>query len=432
MSPNRKAELQRKLSLAPIPKPPSGLADRIKSEIPKKLYIDTDLERRRLSQQVAFNMRVAAAILLLVGSSFLALHLLSRYHEDAKSAAPQAMTNARTRNEAVAPTMTFADAKPDGGQVFGYRSKPAPTDELAPPPPPPLKIADARAKQKDVERDEKKNDAPLSFSVSAPEIASAPAPAAPSPVSAPLAEKAEEGRVEAREPAPVPARAAANAQTKSGFLDLTKAAEAAEMKYAAPRSLFGLDLSTPLQHFATPSSLPRRGLRLDADAAPAPFDDAKEIVRISLDTAPLSGGKDATAVPLALDATLDITFDPEAVISHRALTGEMTPSERMIVEGTSSTALFEVELKPSLAKHAPIATARLHYRGTSDGKEQTIERVIHASDVAKSWNRASSRTKRASLAAALASGENRDAIAEKARAAGFGEIADEAKKKSDQ
>ena len=42
MSPNRKAELQRKLTLAPIPKPPAGLADRIKDEIPKKLAFDAE------------------------------------------------------------------------------------------------------------------------------------------------------------------------------------------------------------------------------------------------------------------------------------------------------------------------------------------------------------------------------------------------------
>src|SRR5437762_2093686 len=78
MTANRKAELQRKLALAPVPKPPTNLADRIKSEIPKHLMVDTEKERTRLRQSVAFNVRVAASIILLVSSVYLALHLLSR------------------------------------------------------------------------------------------------------------------------------------------------------------------------------------------------------------------------------------------------------------------------------------------------------------------------------------------------------------------
>src|SRR4029079_3657657 len=78
MSPNRKADLQRKLSMAPIPKPPAGLAERIKSDIPQHLLVDVRKERERLSRSVSFNLRVAASILLLVGSAYLALHILSR------------------------------------------------------------------------------------------------------------------------------------------------------------------------------------------------------------------------------------------------------------------------------------------------------------------------------------------------------------------
>src|SRR5436190_9190496 len=78
MTAKRKAELQRKLALAPVPKPPVDLADRIKGEIPKHLAVDAEKERVRLRQAVAFNVRVAASILLLVSSVYLALHLLSR------------------------------------------------------------------------------------------------------------------------------------------------------------------------------------------------------------------------------------------------------------------------------------------------------------------------------------------------------------------
>src|SRR5947209_18262872 len=78
MNANRKADLQRKLAMAPLPKPPAGLAERIKSEIPQHLLVDVRKERQRLSQSVAFNMRVAASVLFLVLSVYLALHVLSR------------------------------------------------------------------------------------------------------------------------------------------------------------------------------------------------------------------------------------------------------------------------------------------------------------------------------------------------------------------
>ena len=56
MTQKRKADLQRKLSMAPVAKPPSDLLDRIKSDIPE--YLDAEADRRRLSRSVAFSVRV--------------------------------------------------------------------------------------------------------------------------------------------------------------------------------------------------------------------------------------------------------------------------------------------------------------------------------------------------------------------------------------
>src|ERR1044071_8257936 len=77
MSPNRKADLQRKLAMAPIPKPPAGLAERIKSDIPQHLLVDVRKERERFSRAISFNLRVAASVILLIGSVYLALHVLT-------------------------------------------------------------------------------------------------------------------------------------------------------------------------------------------------------------------------------------------------------------------------------------------------------------------------------------------------------------------
>src|SRR3954451_6142740 len=76
MTRNRKADLQRKLAMAPVAKPPAGLADRIKSDIPRRLGFEP--ERTQLRKSAMFNLRIAASIILLVSSVYLALHLVSR------------------------------------------------------------------------------------------------------------------------------------------------------------------------------------------------------------------------------------------------------------------------------------------------------------------------------------------------------------------
>src|SRR5712691_1169058 len=81
MNTNRKADLQRKLTLVPAPKPPAGLAERIKTEIPKHLRFDAERERERLSQSVAFNIRVAASILILISCAYLALQVMTRVYQ---------------------------------------------------------------------------------------------------------------------------------------------------------------------------------------------------------------------------------------------------------------------------------------------------------------------------------------------------------------
>src|SRR3954464_13684410 len=76
MTRNRKADLQRKLAMAPVAKPPAGLADRIKNDIPRRLGFEP--ERTQLRKSAMFNLRIAASIILLVSSAYLALRLVSR------------------------------------------------------------------------------------------------------------------------------------------------------------------------------------------------------------------------------------------------------------------------------------------------------------------------------------------------------------------
>src|SRR5436305_5557700 len=183
MSPNRKADLQRKLAMAPIPKPPAGLAERIKSEIPQHLLVDARKERERLSRSIAFNLRVAASIILLVGSVYLALRVLStaeieRTHMEApanvvvaKKAPAPAAAPARVAEAAPPPVelrKTLPAPKPEtkrektrageqvaggvvggvaggivGGVVGGMRAPEMPAAAPPPPPAPPIATAEA-------------------------------------------------------------------------------------------------------------------------------------------------------------------------------------------------------------------------------------------------------------------------------------------------
>src|ERR1700730_2985744 len=115
MNANRKADLQRKLTLVPIPKPPAGLAERIKREIRKELGFNVEEERERLSRAVAFNLRVAASILILVSSAYLGLQMLSNY-EKREPAALQAPTAARAQPRAVPEAPPQSAAKLDKQQ----------------------------------------------------------------------------------------------------------------------------------------------------------------------------------------------------------------------------------------------------------------------------------------------------------------------------
>src|SRR6266550_1134054 len=100
MTTKRKADLQRRLSMASVPKPPAGLAERIKTNIPD--LIGTARERERLSSSIAFNLRVAASIILLISSAYLCIQLLSRAERNADT--PMAVAALKSERNVAAQT----------------------------------------------------------------------------------------------------------------------------------------------------------------------------------------------------------------------------------------------------------------------------------------------------------------------------------------
>src|SRR5256885_3352633 len=148
MTANRKADLQRKLTLAPVAKPPAGLAERIKREIPKDLRFNAETERERLSKAVAFNLRVAASILILVSSAYLGLRFLSQIDEKqqipaATTARPKVLAQpvAVAKDEAQVPAappvarQTQAAKRARRPPTTAVASAPPPAASPVPPPP---------------------------------------------------------------------------------------------------------------------------------------------------------------------------------------------------------------------------------------------------------------------------------------------------------
>ena len=145
---NRRAELQRKLAIAPVPKPPADLAKRIKSEIPEKLQAENDADRERLSESIALNLRVAASILVLISTAFLALHLFNRANEKPtttvavkREAAPAVLTSSVADN-AASPVTPQPQKRVHAKRVAPpvvEENKPTATEiaEFTPPPPAP-------------------------------------------------------------------------------------------------------------------------------------------------------------------------------------------------------------------------------------------------------------------------------------------------------
>src|SRR5438552_1589888 len=107
MTRNRKADLQRKLTMAPVAKPPAGLADRIKRDIPQQFAFQAENERTQSRKSAMFNLRIAASIILLVSSLYLALHLVSRNGSNLDT------RSMMTAKDAAAPATRVAVALPN-------------------------------------------------------------------------------------------------------------------------------------------------------------------------------------------------------------------------------------------------------------------------------------------------------------------------------
>jgi hypothetical protein len=405
MTRNRKADLQRKLTMAPVAKPPAGLADRIKRDIPQHFAFQAEKERTQFRKSTMFNLRIAASIILLVSSLYLALHLVSRNGSNVDT------HSMMTSKEVAVPAPQVAVALPNTPPAPGSARVPEHTD-LPPLPriPPPASIAAQPSRERIAEA---KHEESVAMSTGSPvyvadagqtrpvteniSIVHAP-PAAP--VAPPPPPAAEAPTITVAGSAPSLDRTFAKSSAASPSEARDAAAPQARNFYAIQQAISrgetprDADAYAFVQHFAAPERKPA-GLRVDLEASATPLDPNKWLLRVSVDA------------PGKTSAPIDLTFG-EAIATHRALTGSVAANE---------TALYEIEFKPNAKADETIATVR-----AGDAKS-----TLRVADL-RHWNEATPRMKRASLAAAWArapqSRKQTEEIVAKAREAHIDELAD--------
>ncbi|HEV7428347.1 MAG TPA: hypothetical protein VGQ46_18475 [Thermoanaerobaculia bacterium] len=400
MTRNRKADLQRKLTMAPVAKPPAGLADRIKRDIPQQFAF-----QRKSSM---FNLRIAASIILLVSSLYLTLHLVSRNGSNLDT------RSMMTAKDAAAPvtqvTVALPNTPPEPGSARSQEHADLPA---LPRVPPPASIAAQPPRERITEA---KHEESIAMSNGAPAYvadagqtspmteSTAIVNAMPAPVIAPPPPPATEAPAITAE-AGVPARERTFAKSSaaappSESRDAVAAAPQVRNFYAIQQAvsrgeaLRDVDAYAFVQHFAAPERKPA-DLRVDLEASATPLDPNKYLLRVSVDA------------PVKTATSIDLTFG-DAIAAHRAVTGSVAANE---------TALYEIDFKPNANPDDTIATVH-----AGDAKS-----TLRVADLHK-WQAASARMKRASLAAAWArapqSRTQTEAIVAKAREAHIDDLAD--------
>ena len=439
MNTKRKAELQRKLAMTSVPKPPAGLADRIKAGIPENL-LSTQRDRERLSRSTVFSMRVAASILLLISSLYLALQLMTRSEPKRPGLAS---APAMDRLQVPASTAVAPAAAPQAEVTITLANKKketlaAKTEAV---------LADNRkrnlAKDTESERNELERRAGIEGGVtgSRPDgvavADAAPVPAAP--VAAPPPPPARAAAVVENRPAEAQsAQPALRAEGKmrapstKEAITVTGSApsivdglNAAELSFAAPRAVFGLsidpnafdrvkhdiekgarpaagsvDVAALVNYFAGSAKPPRRDVRLDVEASRAPLGaNNTASLRFTIDTPREIATPGASLPPAASDAELEIWVNTQAVQSHRLVGARELTTQATLVKNLSVTGIVDMKLKAGVPPGTTIATLTLRYRSVEDGKKHTITRAVHAADVARTWASSSRRHRLATLGA---------------------------------
>ncbi len=416
MNSKRRAELQRKLSMGAVPRPPAGLAERIKADIPS--YLKPEPEQKRVSASLAFSMRIAASIVLLITSVLVTLRVLEEPEQAPKTASARSVQLDRAVLRM--PATSTATTATHTAAVEEVRIEV--TEEL--PVPPQIVAESARPQELPARgsREERADDAAAAGRFGdAEDVARRDR----QPVAREMAFASPPAAAPAAPPPPTPTQTmSVTAEAPS----LVKSAYADELELDAKKSVFGISLDPEtflrikeslesgarpersavnvealINYFAGGPSRPlRRGVRLEVEASPVPIqaEGDRAILRFTIDTPAIAIPEGGSIPPAVRDARIEIDIDRTAVADHRRIgDGDSIATEPVLLHNTSVTGLYELELRPRLRGSQRVATVRLRYRSLTDDRERVIERVVHGHDLAKNWTRASRRHRLASLGA---------------------------------
>jgi len=103
MTANRRADLQRKLAMKPVEKPPAGLATRLKKDIPTELRFNAELERKRFGRSVQLSMAVAASVIVVIATAYLGLRVTTSEKATSDQRTPAAAVVQRSDRDLPAP-----------------------------------------------------------------------------------------------------------------------------------------------------------------------------------------------------------------------------------------------------------------------------------------------------------------------------------------
>ncbi len=425
MTLKRKAELQRKLSMAAVPTPPEGLAQRIKDAIPESLK-DEKPDRPHRLRSLPFNLKIAASLVLLITSVALSLQLLSRGEgpqpaskNAASDAAPASsisppfadtaevivsLSDEATPERQAALGATAAtpieveassrDRREDAPAILEKRSSPANESDAG------------KKEKKDQEREESAvaqlADGKLNRTQNADQVTvagarepaalPAPPPSAPQPSVAPYAVQSETRRVaksvHAETPLSNPATVFGLSVDPNEFDRLVALIESG----SRPEPV---NVEAIVNHFAGRAVPSVPGVKLEVEGSPQPLAGERAVVRFSIDASGKNGERVAT------DAEVEVVLNRSVVTRHRLIGGgqELKAAEGTLIAGASTTGLVELQMKPGLNIRHEIATVRLNYRETATGKRRTITKTVRASDLKMEWGTTTRRHRLATLAA---------------------------------
>lgn len=438
MNPEMNPDLRRKLEMPAVPAPPKDLLARLQADIP-----DADTLRKGEPGHVRTPfLRIAASIILLAGTSWLFVRIVSPARHELLTppiAARKTMAPAAA-NETVKAEPQVRIATSEGASDVAVApaalEKETRVQQQSPAAPPAQPAAPLLAEQdsKAVAGGVTANaEAPAEY---APERAVADAVAPPPPPPAPAAATAQTSREPLAEEqakpqsrvasAPMPAPVAAGAVAPQRSRNL--AADSAANEVTRDK-IFGISVDD--SSFARVRDTVARGERPAAAsvnpeafvnyfAGPAKSEDdvrlevegsqpvvkggsRKVLLRFSVDTAAASLAPGMTAPPVAHDAQIDINLDSRVVSGYRRVGGdeELSASEKTLRKNTSVTAIYEIDLGPLAVPRQHVVTVRLSYKPLDGGRVKRVEKTLHVSDFVHDWESASRRHKLATLAGML-------------------------------